>query len=123
MATKDNDQEYQRLFDDAEEKTTQNHRTDRDNEKGDKNNISKENLGKPVNNGGVSISKSDIPLEKQWLAVRDEYLSHYPDIKDIDTESEKGNFTGVIENIAKRRNRTSKEIRDEIMEWTLTENR
>jgi len=94
--------------------------TDQENQEGEVNKSSKKAMGKPVNNGGVSISKTDIQLEKQWLAVRDEYLANYPDIKD--TENENGNFSDIIENIAKRRKRTSKEIRDEIMEWPSTQN-
>ncbi|TLP80173.1 hypothetical protein [Maribacter sp. ACAM166] len=80
----------------------------------------KDVIGKPVNNGGVATSKSDLQLELQWLEVRDEYLSHYPDVQDADFEYGKGSFSVIIESIAKRRQRTSKEIRDEIMEWSST---
>lgn len=78
---------------------------------------SKEVTAKPVNTGGVAITKSDLQLEEQWLAVRDDYISHYPNIKDAGSEYEEGRFSVIIESIAKRRQRTSKEIRDEIMEW------
>ena len=80
----------------------------------------KEVTAKPVNNGGVAITKSDLQLEEQWLAVRDDYLSHFPNVKDADSEYEEGRFSVIIEGIAKRRQRTSKEIRDEIMEWPST---
>lgn len=81
---------------------------------------SKEAIGKPVNNGGIATSRTDLHIEKQWLAVRDEYLAHYPNIENTDTEYDKGNFSSIIERIAKRRQRTSKEICNEIMEWSLT---
>lgn len=79
---------------------------------------SKEEIGKPVNNGGVATSRTDLHLEKQWLAVRDEYLAHYPEVENTDTEYDKENFSSIFDSIAKRRQRTSKEIRDEIMEWS-----
>ena len=77
-------------------------------------------IGKPVNTGGVALSIQDFDIEQQWAIIRDEYLSHYPEIKNIDTEYEKGNFSSIIDSIAKRRQRSSKEIRDEIMEWSST---
>jgi hypothetical protein len=77
-------------------------------------------IGKPVNTGGVALSIQDFDLEQQWALIRDEYLSHYPEIKNIDTAFDKGNFSSIIDSIANRRQRTSKEIRDEIMEWSLT---
>jgi len=81
---------------------------------------SKEVIEKPVNNEGVATSKTDLHLEKQWLAVRDEYLAHYPDADHTGTEYDNRNFSSIIDSIAKRRQRTSKEIRDEIMEWSST---
>jgi transketolase len=81
---------------------------------------SKKSIGNPVNNGGVATSRTDLHLERQWLAVRDEYLAHYPEVEITDTAYDKENFSSIFDSIAKRRQRTSKEIRDEIMEWSST---
>lgn len=109
-----------RLFGSAEKGVPNNGGLNQDDQDRDSIGNSKAVMGKPVNNGGVAMSKSDLQLEAQWLAVRDEYLSHYPDVKDADSEYEKGSLSVIIESIAKRRQRTMKEIRDEIMEWSST---
>ncbi|MBU2996291.1 hypothetical protein KO500_07585 [Cellulophaga baltica] len=78
-----------------------------------------DNIGNPVNNGGVDTSIEDINLEKQWLAVRDEYLAHYPNVADTNTTSyDKGNFNLVIDSIAHKTKRTPTEIHHEIMNWS-----
>lgn len=80
---------------------------------------SKEAIGKPVNNGGVETIEYEPQLEKQWLAVRDEYRAHYPELDEADTEYEKGGLSKMIERLAKRRERSPKEIQMEIMKWSL----
>ena len=74
----------------------------------------------PVNNGGTDITNLDPMLEEQWMAVRDEYLSHYPDLKDIDAVYEKGSFKTLLNSLAERRQRTPEEIHQEIMGWRST---
>lgn len=78
---------------------------------------SNEAKGKPVNNGGVVTSKDDIHLEKQWLAVRDDYLGHYPELNDINTLYEPKGFDTLIDILAKRRQQTKEQIHEEIMNW------
>lgn len=75
-------------------------------------------IGTPVNNGGVSISANDIHLEKQWLAVRDEYLANFPELNNMDTNYEKGDFSTLITNLAERRKQTPETIYNEIMNWS-----
>ncbi|MEP2238082.1 MAG: hypothetical protein ABJI22_06950 [Maribacter sp.] len=78
-----------------------------------------EAIGKPVNNGGVATAKYDLHLEKQWLAVRDEYLSNFPETQDIDDNGEQDSVEALISTIAKRREKSEQEIHDEIMNWTV----
>ncbi|WP_405415244.1 hypothetical protein [Maribacter sp. Asnod1-A12] len=70
-----------------------------------------------VNNGGVATAKYDLHLEKQWLAVQDEYLANFPETEDIDTNNEHDSLEALISNIAKRRQKSKQEIHDEIMNW------
>jgi len=72
----------------------------------------------PVNNGGVDLSIEDIELEKQWIAVRDEYLAHYPSVVDANTTFEKATSGTIINNIADKTQRTPKAVRNEIMNWS-----
>ncbi len=107
MDTGSTNQDNDRLFGSAEDDVPNNGGFNQDDQDRESIGNLKEVTGKPVNNGGVAISKSDLQLEEQWLAVRDEYLSQYPDVQDADSEYEKGSFSVIIESIAKRRQRTS----------------
>ncbi|MDP5062356.1 MAG: hypothetical protein NWP64_10595 [Maribacter sp.] len=78
-----------------------------------------ETIGEPVNNGGVATSTFDLHIEKQWLAVRDEYLANFPETQDIDDNGELDGVETLISAIAKRRQKSEQEIHDEIMNWTL----
>ena len=78
-----------------------------------------EAISEPVNNGGVATAKYDLHLEKQWLAVRDEYLSNFPETQDIDNNGEQDSVEALISTIAKRRQKSEQEIHDEIMNWTI----
>ncbi|MCM4153739.1 hypothetical protein DHD05_19275 [Arenibacter sp. N53] len=78
---------------------------------------SNEAIGKPVNNGGVATSKYDIHLEKQWLAVQDDYLANFPELNDMDTKYDKKSFDTLITNLAKRRQQTTEQIHEEILNW------
>ena len=78
---------------------------------------SEEGMGKPVDNGGVVTSKYDAHLEKQWLAVRDDYLANFPELDNMDTRYDKNSFSTLIANLAKRRQRTSAQVKEEIMNW------
>jgi hypothetical protein len=118
MDTGSKNQDHDRLVEGAKKGASNNGGQNQQDSNREADGNSKEAIGNPVNSGGVAVSKADLHLEKQWLAVRDEYLSHYPDLLDVDSEDVKGSFSDLIENIAKRRQRTSKEIRDEIMEWS-----
>ncbi|MGJ8738326.1 hypothetical protein [Zobellia laminariae] len=98
----------------------QNHGLSQEEYNKETNNTSKKNIGKPVNNGGVNTIDYHPQLEEQWLAVRDEYLSHYPDLEVADSVYKKGSFYSIIDSIAKSRNSSSQEIHDEIMNWPAT---
>ncbi|WP_282050727.1 hypothetical protein [Maribacter aquivivus] len=76
-------------------------------------------LDEPVNNGGVATSTYDLHLEKQWLAVRDEYLANFPETQDVDDNGELDGVEALISTIAKRRQKTEQEIHDEIMNWNV----
>lgn len=78
-----------------------------------------ETIGEPVNNGGVATSTYVIHLEKQWLAVRDEYLANFPETQDIDDNGELDGVETLISALAKRRQKSEQEIHDEIMNWTI----
>ena len=77
-------------------------------------------FGNPVDSGGVKSTEYEPQLEEQWLAVRDEYLANYPDLQDVDTEYEKGSFNILMDRLAKRKQRSTKEIQNEIMNWPST---
>ena len=79
---------------------------------------SNEEIGNPVNNGGVAVAKNDLHLEEQWLAIRDEYLSHFPETKDMAIDYEQNNIKSLITDIANKRQKTIQEIKDEIINWT-----
>lgn len=79
----------------------------------------KEKIGEPVNNGGVATAKYDLHIEKQWLAVKDEYLANFPETEDIDANGEQDSLESLISNISKRRQKSEQEIHDEIMNWTV----
>ncbi|WP_405397597.1 hypothetical protein [Maribacter sp. Asnod2-G09] len=76
-------------------------------------------LDEPVNNGGVATSTYDLHLEKQWLAVKDEYLANFPETQDVDNNGELDGVESLIRAIAKRRKKSEQEIHDEIMNWTV----
>lgn len=78
-----------------------------------------ETIGEPVNNGGVATSTFDLHIEKQWLAVRDEYLANFTETQDIDDNGKLDGVEALISAIAKRRQKSEQEIHDEIMNWTL----
>ena len=115
----------------TDNKNQDNERTDRglendvpqnsglDPEQKERINDTEKTIGKPVDNGGVQSIEYDRQLEKQWLAVRDEYLANYPHLENTDINYEKGSFYKMIEKLAKRRKRTSKEIQNEIMDWSI----
>ena len=76
-----------------------------------------ENLS-PIDRGGVQSRDLDKGLEEQWLWVRDEYFANYPDVADVENESADGGFSSFIEQLAERRQRSTEEIQDEIMNWS-----
>ena len=78
---------------------------------------SNEGVGKPVDNGGVATSKFDKHLEKQWLAVRDNYLANFPERHAMDTTYDNTGFGTLMQKLAKRRQQTSEQLREEIMNW------
>lgn len=82
----------------------------------------KKNVGNPVNNGGVAISSDDIHLEKQWLAVRDEYVANFPELEAMEQEIKTENIATLIERIAHTRKQSIQEIKDEIRSWKLSGN-
>ncbi|MUH38068.1 hypothetical protein D9O36_19615 [Zobellia amurskyensis] len=82
------------------------------------NQSSTEEVGKPVNNGGDSISVNEEHLKKQWSAVRDEYLANFPELSDLDVNHEKDNVSALITSLAQKRKQTREAIQDEIMNWS-----
>lgn len=111
--TIDNNSEFKNGAHGLDNTIQQNHGLEEDIQNKD----SENKLTKPVDNGGVKSSDYDLKLEEQWLAVRDEYLAHYPYVLDSETVYEKGGFYTIIENLAKKRELSSKEIHDEILNW------
>ena len=78
---------------------------------------SNEDIGKPVDNGGFATSDIDNHLEKQWLAVRDNYLANFPELNDMDTTYDNKSFRALIDRLAKRRKQTSDQVREELLNW------
>lgn len=74
-------------------------------------------VGKPVNNGGVATATYDIHVEKQWMAVKDEYLANFPETEDLDANNEPDSLGALIAKIAERRQKSPEEIHTEIMNW------
>ncbi|WP_276166389.1 hypothetical protein [Zobellia alginiliquefaciens] len=77
---------------------------------------------KPVDNGGVKSSELEPHLEEEWHAVRDEYLSHYPGLEDVNTNYEDGSFSALIDRLAEKHQRTPQEIQHEILNWNSIKN-
>jgi hypothetical protein len=117
MITENKNQHKDRKYGGLDNTVQQNHSLDQPLEDKESINNLGEDVAQPVNNGGVEASILDFDLEEQWLAVRDEYLAHYPDILESETQYEKGSFNTIIENLAKRRQRTTTEIHTEIRDW------
>ncbi len=120
MISENKNQDNERTFRGLENEVPQNHGLSRGYQDKESDKNSDDEMGKPVDIGGVNTTLSDPQLEEQWLAVCDEYLAHYPDLDDTDTEYKKGNFYAIIKRLAKRRQRTPKEIHNEIMDWSST---
>ncbi len=118
MITEKKNQDNEQPFRGLENDVPQNHGLSQDYQERESISDRDDNFGNPVTNGGVGTIKLDPRLEEQWRAVRDGYLAHYPDLKDAATEYEKGSFHAVINSFAKKRQRTPKEIHDEIMDWS-----
>ena len=70
-----------------------------------------------MNNGGVATARYDLHIEKQWLAVKDEYLANFPETEDLDANGEQDSFEDLIAKIAKRRQKSTEDIHAEIMNW------
>ncbi|MCR1023348.1 hypothetical protein NQT66_00915 [Cellulophaga baltica] len=117
MITENKNQHKDRKYGGLDNTVQQNHSLDQEPRDLEATKNANEEIEHPVNNGGVEASILDFDLEEQWLAVRDEYLAHYPDILESETQYEKGSFNTIIENLAKRRQRTTKEIHTEIRDW------
>lgn len=73
----------------------------------------------PLENSGMESTNLEPGLEEQWLGVRDEFLANYPDLDNLETNDENEDFSTFIDRLAERRQRSPKEIQDEIMNWTL----
>ncbi|WP_149275611.1 hypothetical protein [Pareuzebyella sediminis] len=72
----------------------------------------------PVNEVVAFSSNLHPGLEEQWLGVRDKYLANYPDVADVENESNIEGFTSFIERLAERRQLSTEDIQDEIMNWS-----
>ncbi|SNR63443.1 hypothetical protein SAMN04488009_2866 [Maribacter sedimenticola] len=80
----------------------------------------KKEVGNPVNNGGVNIDADDVHLEKQWLAVRDEYLAKFPELNEMEEEFKTENIGALIQSIAQKRKQSPQVIAEEIRSWELS---
>jgi hypothetical protein len=119
MITENKNRDKNRPFGGLDNSVQQNKSLNQDYQDREPNGNSEKEIGNPVHNGGVETSNFDLELEEQWLGVRDEYLAHYADVEEVDTNYENGSFYIIIDKLAKRRKRTTKEIHNEIMEWSL----
>ena len=112
---RDNERKHEGLKNDVQQNRGMNSEHN-DREPNNENN--NEDKPGPVDNGGARSTDFDSRLEKQWLAVRDEYLANYPDLKDVDTDYEEGSFHTVIARLAENKKRSAEEIQNEILDWS-----
>ena len=114
MISENKNQDKKSVFQGLKNEVQQNRGMDHEREPREDSN---EDIGKPVDNGGVVTSKYDGHLEKQWLAVRDDYLRNFPELKDMDTRYDKNSFGTLIAKLSKRRQQTTEQTHKEIMDW------
>ncbi|HUH26612.1 hypothetical protein [Gelidibacter sp.] len=65
------------------------------------------------------LNSGDDSLEGRWSNIQADYRKRNPNITDEDVDLEQGNFDNMIANIARRTNRSTKEIEKEIRDWDL----
>ena len=56
-------------------------------------------------------------LEGQWSNIQADYRKRYPEITDTDVNYRMGEFDHLTHQIAKRTNRSSEAVADEIKNW------
>lgn len=65
------------------------------------------------------LNSGDSSLEGRWSNIQADYRKKNPTITDEDIDFEKGGFDHMIASIARRTNRSTKEIEKEIRNWDL----
>ncbi|WP_179345851.1 hypothetical protein [Winogradskyella ursingii] len=56
-------------------------------------------------------------LQDKWNHIRHNYHNHYPNVREEDLSYQEGGFYDMTERIAKRTNRSRKDVLNEIDNW------
>lgn len=65
------------------------------------------------------LNTGDNSLEGQWSNIQADYRKKYPNITDDDIDFKDGKFDHMIASVARRTDRSSKEVEKEIREWGI----
>lgn len=65
------------------------------------------------------LNTGDNSLEGQWSNIQADYRKKYPNITDGDIDFKDGKFDHMIASVARRTDRSTKEVEKEIREWGI----
>lgn len=65
------------------------------------------------------LSSGDDSLEGRWSNIQADYRKKYPNITDDDIDFKDGKFDHMIASVARRTDRSTKEVEKEIREWGI----
>ena len=65
------------------------------------------------------LNTGDNSLEGQWSNIQADYRKKYPNITDDDIDFKDGKFDHMIASVARRTDRSTKEVEKEIREWGI----
>lgn len=63
------------------------------------------------------LNNSDDSLEGRWSNIQADYRKKYPNITDDDINFRSGEFDHMIASIARRTNRSTEDIKNDIRNW------
>ncbi len=65
------------------------------------------------------LNNSDDSLEGRWSNIQADYRKKYPNITDDDINFRDGDFDHMIASIARRTDRSTEDIKNDIRSWDL----
>ncbi len=65
------------------------------------------------------LNSSDDSLEGRWSNIQADYRKKYPNITDDDIKFRDGDFDHAIASIARRTDRSAKDVENDIKNWNM----